>query len=186
MDEFVEKEQKSRMLLLTAGPGFGKSVFAAKVCEEFKKEGKLAASHFCDFSNSNLRDPMIMLQSLASQMCENIAGFREKLLDQLRRPHQVRSLKDAFRIYLQNPLDELEVEKPSLVVIDGLDESEADNKNEIVNLIADYFPDLPECIKVLVTSRPELSIANLSSVKKINIANNDTCNDLDLKRYLKA
>ena len=127
VDEFVEKEQKSRMLLLTAGPGFGKSVFAAKVCEHFKMKGKLAASHFCDFSNSNLRDPMMMLQSLASQMCENIAGFREKLLDQLRRPHQVRSLKDAFTIYLQNPLDELEVEKHSLVVIDGLDESAADN-----------------------------------------------------------
>jgi WD40 repeat protein len=186
VDEFVEKEQKSRMLLLTAGPGFGKSVFAAKVCEDFKKKGKLAASHFCDFSNSNLRDPMMMLQSLASQMCENIAGFREKLLDQLRRPHQVRSLKDAFRIYLQNPLDELDLEEPSLVVIDGLDESAADDKNEIVNLIADYFPDLPQCIKVLVTSRPELSIANLSSVQKINIANNDTRNDLDLKRYLKA
>ncbi|CAB4001491.1 E3 ubiquitin- ligase DZIP3, partial [Paramuricea clavata] len=184
--EFVEKEQKSRMLLLTAGPGFGKSVFAAKVCEDFKKKEKLAASHFCDFSNSNLRDPMMMLQSLASQMCENIAGFKEKLFDQLRRPHQVRSLKDAFRIYVQNPLDELDLEEPSLIVIDGLDESAADDKNEIVNLIADYFPDLPECIKVLVTSRPELSIANLSSVQKINIANNDTRNDLDLKHYLQA
>ena len=151
VDEFVEKEQKSRMLLLTAGPGFGKSVFAAKVCENFKMKGKLAASHFCDFSNSNLRDPKMMLGSLASQMCENIAGFREKLLDQLRRPHQVRSLKDAFTIYLQNPLDELDLEEPSLVVIDGLDESAADNKNEIMNLITDYFQDLPERIKFLVT-----------------------------------
>ena len=186
VDEFVEKEQKSRMLLLTAGPGFGKSVFAAKVCEDFKKKGKLAASHFCDFSNSNLRDPMMMLQSLASQMCENIAGFREKLLDQLRRPHQVRSLKDAFRIYLQNPLDELDLEEPSLVVIDGLDESAADDKNEIVNLIADYFQDLPECIKFLVTSRPEISLAKLRGVQKISIGNNNSKNNSDLELYLKA
>jgi WD40 repeat protein len=186
VDEFVAKEQKSRMLLLTAGPGFGKSVFAAKVCEDFKKKGKLAASHYCDFRDSNLRDPMMMLQSLASQMCENIAGFKEKLLDQLRRPHQVRSLKDALRIYLQNPLDELDLEEPSLVVIDGLDESEADDKNEMMNLIADYFPDLPKCIKFLVTSRPEISIAKLSNVQKINIDSDDANNNSDLELYLKA
>ncbi|CAB4006769.1 E3 ubiquitin- ligase DZIP3 [Paramuricea clavata] len=128
-------------------------------------KGKVAASHFCDFSNSNLRDPMMMLQSLASQMCENITGFKEKLLDQLRRPHQVQNLKYAFRIYLQNPLDELDLEEPSLVVIDGLDESAADDKNEIMNLIADYFKDLPECIKFLVTSRPEIAIGKLTDRK---------------------
>jgi hypothetical protein len=186
VNEFVDNKHESRMLLLTAGPGFGKSVFAAKVCEDFKMKGKLAASHFCDFSNSNLRDPMMMLQSLASQMCDNIAGFKEKLLDQLRRPHQVRSLKDAFRIYFQNPLDELDLEKPSLIVIDGLDESAAGDKNEIMNLIAENFQDLPECIKFLVTSRPEISVANLSDVQKININSNDAKNNSDLKLYLKA
>jgi WD40 repeat protein len=186
VDEFVKKEQKSRMLLLTAGPGFGKSVFAAKVCEDFKKKIKLAASHFCDFSNSNLRDPMMMLQSLASQMCENIAGFKEELLDQLRRPHQVRSLKDAFTIYLQNPLEELDLEESSLVVIDGLDESAADNKDEIMNLITDYFQDLPECIKFLVTSRPEISVTKIRDVQKINIDSDDAKNNADLELYLKA
>ena len=186
VDEFVEKERESRMLLLTAGPGFGKSVFAAKVCEDFKKKRKFAASHFCDFSNSNLRDPMMMLQSLASQMCENIMGFKEKLLDQLRRPHQVQRLKDAFTIYLQNPLDELDLEQPSLVVIDGLDESAADNKNEIINLITDYFPDLPECIKFLVTSRPEISVTKLSGVQRIHIDSDDANNNSDLELYLKA
>ena len=187
VDEFVGNKQKSRMLLLTAGPGFGKSVFAANVCEEFKKKGKLAACHFCDFSNPILRDPIMMLQSLASHMCENIAGFKEKLLDQLKRPHpEDRSLKGAFTIFLQNPLDELELEEPSLVVIDGLDESEADDENDIVNLIADYFPDLPECIKVLVTSRPVISVAKVSGVQKIDIAIGDTDNKSDLRLYLKA
>ncbi len=183
---FFENECESKILLLTAGPGFGKSVFAAKVCEDFKKKGKLAACHFCDFNDSNLRNPMMMLQSLASQMCENVVGFKEKLLDQLKRPHEVRSVKDAFGIYLQNPLDELEMEEPGLVVIDGLDESAADNKHEIVNLIVDYFPDLPECIKVLVTSRPTISLAKLSDLEKMHFEMDDEHNNLDLERYLKA
>ena len=185
-DWFNRNEDDSRIFLITAGPGFGKSVFAARVCEDFKKSGKLAACHFCDFSDSNLKNPMIMLQSLSSQMCENVPGFKEKLLHQLERPHELRNLKDAFRIYVQNPLDELELEEPTLVVVDGLDESSVDDKNEIVKLLEDYFPYLPDNLKVLVTSRPEISVAKLNSVSKINIANNDTENNSDLEIYLKA
>ena len=125
-----------------------------------------------------------MLESLASQMCENVPGFKEKLLDQLKRSHQIQSLKDAFQIYLQNPLDELEVE-PRLIVIDGMDESATNDKSDLVKLIADYFPSLPECVKVLMTSRPELSIESLSDIKKTTIDVNVEENDVDLEEYLK-
>ncbi|XP_028402094.1 uncharacterized protein LOC114525085 [Dendronephthya gigantea] len=184
---FCNSESDSRIMLITAGPGFGKSVFAAKICKDFEKNGKLAACHFCDFSNSNLRDPMMMMQSLASQMCENVPGFKEKLLDQLKRPYQVQNLRDAFLIYLQNPLDELEIKEPRLVVIDSLDESAADNKNEIAHLIAEYFPELPEYIKILVTSRPEISVADLKlrDDQKTSISNVDDNNNLDLELYFK-
>ena len=130
---------------------------------------------------------MMMLQSLASQMCENIHGFKEKLLDQLKRPHKVNSLKDAFGVYLQNPLDELENDErePLLIVIDGLDESAADDKNDIVNLIADYFPDLPDHIRVLVTSRPEISLAKLNGIPEIDIGIKDANNESDIAMYLK-
>ena len=183
----LEKKNESAILVLKGGPGFGKSVFAAKLCEDFKKNGKLAACHFCDFSDSNLRNPMMMLQSLASQMCENIHGFKEKLLDQLKRPHEVSSLKDAFGVYLQNPLDELEIDErePLLIVIDGLDESAADDKSDIVNLIANYFLDLPDRVKVLVTSRPEISLAKLRGIHEINIEDYDANNDSDLSMYLR-
>ena len=186
-DWFLGKKNESRILVLKAGPGFGKSVFAAKLCEDFKKNGKLAACHFCDFSDSNLRNPMRMLQSLASQMCETIHGFEEKLLDQLKRPHKVSSLKDTFGVYLQNPLDELEIDErePLLIVIDGLDESAAYDKNDIVNLVADYFPDLPDHIRVLVTSRPEISLAKLNGIPEIDIGIKDANNESDIAMYLK-
>ena len=183
---FTGNEHESRVLLLTAGPGFGKSVFSAKICENFKEKGMLAGCHFCDFNDSNLRNPMMMLQSLASQMCENLVGFKEKLLDHLKRPHTVRSLMDGFRIYLQNPLDELELVEPVLIVIDGLDESATDDKSDIVNLIADYFPDLPVFMKVLVTSRPEISVAKLSGSTRINVDSSNAENNSDLKTYLQS
>ena len=184
VEDWFTTEDESRCLFIKAGPGFGKSVFAAKVCELFKGDGKLAACHFCDFRNSNLKDPKIMLQSLASHMCVNVPGFKEKLLDQLSRPHTADSLNGAFQIYLQNPLDELEVE-PSLIVIDGLDESATDDKSGIVKLISDYFPALPMCVKVLVTSRPELSLEKLEHIQMIEIDVNNEENRSDLCKYLK-
>ena len=183
LDNWFTTDDESRLLLVTAGPGFGKSVFAAKVCELFNGKGKLAACHFCDFSDSNLKDPMMMLQSLASHMSENVPGFKEKLLDQLNRPHKVQNLKDAFQIYLQNPLDELDVE-PRLIVIDGLDESATDDKSDMIKLIADYFPDLPKCVKVLVTSRPELSLQILDHIQMIEVDQKHLDNECDLLKYL--
>ena len=186
-DWSLGEKNESNILVLKAGPGFGKSVFAAKLCEDFKKNGKLAACHFCDFSDSNLRNPMMMLQSLASQMCENIHGFKEKLLDQLKRPHKIQSLKDAFGVYLQNPLDELQKDEqePLLLVIDGLDECAAVEKNGIVNLIADYFPDLPDHIRVLVTSRPEISLTKLNGIPEFDVGIKDSNNESDIAMYLK-
>ena len=184
VENWFTKEEESRILLIKAGPGFGKSIFAAKVCEIFKENDKFAACHFCDYSDSNLKDPMMMMQSLASHMTENIPGFKEKLVDQLQRPHKVNNLKDAFQIYLQNPLDEIEVE-PHLIVIDCLDESTTEDKNEVVKLISDHFQDLPKSVKVLITSRPEISLNTLENISSIEIYRRNKDCELDLFKYLK-
>lgn len=70
IENWFTTENESRLFIITAGPGFGKSVLAGKVCRIFKEKEKFAACHFCNFSDSNLKDPMTMLQSLASQMCD--------------------------------------------------------------------------------------------------------------------
>ena len=249
LNKWFAAEDASNLLLLTAGPGFGKTVFAAKVCELFSQDidsqntggqntgdqntgdkntgdqntgdqntcsqntgsqntggqntgsqntgsqntigqntigqkGKLAACHFCMFNDSNLNDAMRMLESLASQMCENVPGFKEKLLDQLERSPRIQNLQDAFHIYLQNPLDGLE-EEPRLIVIDGLDESASDGKRDMVKLLAENFPELPACVKVLVTSRPEKSLERLCHAKKIDIAADRKENTSDLQQYLR-
>ena len=188
VESWFTTNEESKLLLISAGPGFGKSVFAAKICNLFGEKGKLAACHFCDFSNSNLNDPMMMLESLASQMCDNIAGFKDELCDQLKRRHKVNNLNDAFQIYLQNPLDDLEVEL-KLIVIDGLDESASASRSEMVKLIGDHFPDLPNCVKVLLTSRPglcvqELDQMELDQMEFIEVDTRNKQNQSDLHVYL--
>ena len=47
-----------------------------------------------------------------------------------------------------------------LIVIDALDESKTDIKNEFLELISEEFPELPPWVKILITSRPELQVRN--------------------------
>ena len=72
-----------------------------------------------------------------------------------------------------------------MVVIDGLDESAANDRKGIVSLIAECFSDLSNCIKFFITSRPEISIAKLSDIPNINIENGDEKNHADIEIYLK-
>ena len=65
---------KSRVMILTAGPGVGKSVFSGKVCEMYKEENQFAACHFCKFNDSNLSNLQFLIHSLASHMCDTVLG----------------------------------------------------------------------------------------------------------------
>ena len=185
-------EQESKVFVLTAGPGVGKSVLAAKMIELYKEKESLAACHFCKFNDSNRSNPEKMIQSLASQMCDSVKGFKEKLLEQLKRPNTVQNLQDAFQVYLKEPLQQLPENKPMLVVIDGLDECESDQRIELLNVLAKEFSKLPPWVKVLVTSRPEMNVQKrLRSLEYMEIAtdrNNedDTNNEEDIKRYLRS
>ena len=182
VDSWFTAEDES-ILLITAGPGFGKSVFAAELCDRFKKIKKLAACHFCELLNSNLGDPMTLLESLASHMCENVPGYKVKLLDQLRRHNKTGILNEAFQIYFQNPLDGWKGET-RLIVIDGLNERANDDKSEMANLIARKFPGLSKCVKILVTSRPELDLQTLNCIQIVRIEEYKEENNSDLLKYL--
>ena len=54
-------DKQSRVMMLTAGPGVGNCVLASKVCQLYEEIGRLAACHFCKFSDWNLRNLVIML-----------------------------------------------------------------------------------------------------------------------------
>jgi hypothetical protein len=173
------RDQKSKVMILTAAPGAGKSVLSAKICEICKERGQLAAYHFCDFRNTHT-----ILQSLASQMCDNVDGFRDKLTEVLRREHFRDSLSDAFRVLLNDPLHGLDRRQPLLIVVDASDESKPDVKSEFLELISGEFPELPEWIKIFITSRPELRVRKkLQHLNLVEILPDD--HNLDLEYFIR-
>ena len=173
-------------MILTADAGFGKSVFAAKVCKEYKERRRLAASHFCKSSYSDYSDPYKMLESLASHLSENVDGFGEKLDEQLQRNYSITTIGDAFRVFLKEPLNSLLDQKHNiLIVIDGLDESMSSEKKHLLNVIEEEFQMLPKWVKIFITSRPELPTKEkLEFLDHVEILRSEQDNQEDLKRYL--
>ena len=177
-------DEQSRVMILTAGPGIGKSVLSAKACEVYKERGQLAACHFCDFKKDDSRNPHRILQSLASQMCDNIEGFCDKLTEVLRREHSRDSLPDAYRVLLNEPLHALDRQEPVLIVVDALDESKTEAKSELLELISEEFPELPPWVKMLITSRPELQVRKkLEHFNPVEILPDDCHHIRDLKHF---
>jgi hypothetical protein len=173
-------------MILTAGPGVGKSVLSAKACELYKQRGALASYHFCDYRNSDYSNPHRILQSLASQMCDNFVGFRDKLAEVLLREHSRDSLSEAFRVLLKDPLHALGKREPMLIVVDALDESKTNDKCEFLELISDEFPELPQWIKILILTRPELQVRKkLQHFKPFEIGPDDDNHNLDLGHFIR-
>ena len=180
-------DEESRVMILTAGPGMGKSVLSAKVCQQYRERGQFAGCHFCDFKKSECSNPLRILESLASQMCENIDGFRHKLDEILRHYHSRKSLSDAFRVLLSEPLHALGRRESMLIVVDALDETKTDDKSDFLELISDEFPDLPKWIKILITSRPELQVKKkLEHFNPLEILPRDDNQQKDLKCFVKS
>ena len=178
-------DENSRVMILTAGPGVGKSVLSAKICELYEESSQLAACHFCDFRTSDYRDPHRILESLASQMCDNVDGFREKLAEALSRKHSRNSLSDAFRVLQNDPLHALDRSEPMLIVVDALDESKTANKSEILELISEEFSRLPKWIKIFITSRPELQVKKtLHDLNPLEILPDDYRQRSDLEHFI--
>ena len=177
----------SRVMIVTAGPGIGKSVLSAKVCQDYSENKQLAGCHFCDFKTSDSNNPSRILESLASQMCDNVNGFRDKLTGIVCRNHSRDSLWNAFRVLLSEPLHALDRPEPMLIVVDALDESKTDDMSEFLELISDEFPVLPEWIKILITSRPELQVKKkLEHFNPLEILPQDDNQKEDLKCFVKS
>ncbi|XP_046858512.1 uncharacterized protein LOC124451957 [Xenia sp. Carnegie-2017] len=183
-----KSKDSSNVMILIAGPGVGKSVFAAEVCRRYSGKKKLAACHFCRFNISDYTNLQILIESLASSMCDTITKFKRKLNDQLQRNNSKESITDKFLVLLNNPLHSLKNHKPMLLVIDALDESQVDGKSELLELIAEEFHRLPKWIKIFITSRPELPVhKELKDMSPVEITTSplNENNEEDLHKYLR-
>ena len=176
----------NRVMVISGSAGMGKSVISAVICGKMQDAGQLAGSHFCQHDRVCHRNPKVMLQSLASQLCDILPEYKKTLVEKLSRNLGVEinnmEVKDLFEVLFEEPLASLNDSSLAyLMVIDGLDESEFQGRNELLDVIANYFQGLPLWIRFLVTTRPEINIAeNLKNLHPLQLDPNDEENVKDI------
>ena len=170
-----DRSSPNRVIVISGNAGMGKSVISAVMCEKMQEAGQLAGCHFCQHDKARHRNPKVMLQSLASQLCDVLPDYKKALVEKLSRNLGVEindmEVKDLFEVLFEEPLTSLnDPGLTYLMVIDGLDESEFQGRNELLDVIANYFQGLPLWIRFLVTTRPEINIAeNLKNLHPLQL-----------------
>ena len=179
----------NRVMVISGNGGMGKSVLAAEMCRRMQKAGRLSVSHFCHHDKARHRNPKVMLQSLACHLSCNLPEYQKALVEQLRRNlgAEINDLEvgDLFKLLFEEPLSR--VTEPgfiSLVVLDALDESEYQGRNDLLDVIAEHFKKLPHWLRFLVTTRPEINICeSLKDLKPVLLEPDDEENLKDIGLY---
>ena len=200
-EKWRDKQPKSRVFWLKAGPGFGKTALAVQLASKYR--ATIVGTWFCDSQSMQSCDPVQAVRTLAFQLAIRWDDYRTRLLAKLgiyenSQPEQIReawttlakkNLVDTFRHLLVEPMSGLIWREHKLVVmLDGLDEAtQDDGKNLLASLISKQFLELPPWICFVVTSRPEASVVgHLQRFNPFEIQAHDKRNMADLERYAQA
>ena len=184
------RNSQNRVMVISANAGMGKSVISAVICKRMQVAGRLVGSHFCQHNNARYRNPQMMLQSLACHLCHALPEYKEALVKQLSR-NMGKDLnhmgaEELFALLFKEPLSTVaDPGRNMLMVIDALDESDFQERNELLDVIANQFCRLPCWIRFLCTTRPERNIAEaLKYLKPFLLEPNDDKNMEDIKWFL--
>ena len=190
IDEWLDnKSSPNRVMVISGNAGMGKSVISAVVCKRMQHAGRLSGSHFCQHNNVRYSKPQLMLQSLAVHLTQTLPGYKKALVEQLSRNLGVHlnsmGVEELFALLFKEPLSTVkDPERNILIVVDGLDESEYQGRNELLDVVANQFCKLPEWIRFLVTTRPEINIAeSLKHLQPMQLDEKQAENVRDIKLF---
>ena len=175
---------EQKLFWLKAGPGMGKSSIAAHLAHFAKTQ--TVAVHFCEYNVPESRSATRFIQNLAFLLAARLPDYRRLLtyqLDILDKPLAHLNADELLRRLvlepLRNRIDGGEREDRLLVVVDALDEADAD----LPALLAKYIPEFPAWLGIVVTSRPETADV-LAQFKPMELGVDDARNWNDLMAFL--
>ena len=162
-DKWFHDPGISRAYVLLGDAGVGKSVMAAVLAQRMRKSEHLGAAYFCRHNDDTRNDPRYLLGTVACQLCESNSQYNTFVGGE----GGVRNLlgnsklgvKELFTKLLQEPLGKCSAnQQRKLVIIDALDETEYESRDDFLYLIRHRFPLLPEWLVFVITSRPADSV----------------------------
>ena len=197
-NKWFEDPGDSRAYFLLGDAGVGKSVLAAVLAHQKKNAGNLAAAYFCRHNDTTRNNPRYLLGTIACQLCKcneqytSLVGGEVGIRNSLGK--SVLGVQELFTKLLQEPLAQCAPAYPrKLVIIDALDETEYESREDFLDLIMRRFLMLPQWLVFFITSRPEdcvqFRLKKYKSCIKICAGNRENVkfyqqHEQDIKLYL--
>ena len=184
-----DRSSQNRVMVISGNAGMGKSVIAAVICKRMQEAGRLSGSHFCRYNNVRYCKPQLMIQSLACHLSHALPEYKRALVEELSRNLGTHlnnmGVEELFALLFKEPLSAIgDQGRNMLMVIDGLDESDYQGRNELLDVVANQFCKLPIWIRFLITTRPALNIAEkLKHLKPLKLKSNDVENIEDVRVF---
>lgn len=194
-----DKNGKSHLFWLMGGPGFGKSMFSANLCNYLCD--KVVAAQFIEWDKPSIYEPAAILKNLAFQLAKRYPDYRKFIINL---PIQTREklckqpeeggfsedeLCDIF--FCEQAGLCIDGEHPTAwVVLDALDEATKDGSNPIAKTIARHLDRFPGWLKFIITSRDDDAVRNALQSFSPDIYDVDRGvrenQKNDMREYLKA
>ncbi|KAJ7283408.1 hypothetical protein C8J57DRAFT_734346 [Mycena rebaudengoi] len=138
--------------------GSGKTALAHSVAEQCSYAGVLVSSFFFD-KTAGRTSPRQFVFNLARDL-DKISSVSQHISRALRADPNLalsQPVAHLFKKLIFDPVVESKLEGPLVVIIDGLNEADT---AEVQNILRTQVPKLPGTFRFFVTSRPERSILN--------------------------
>ena len=186
VDAWLDDPDGTKICFIYGDPGIGKSAFAAHYTHY---NGRVAASIFCDYNNTQFNHPRSVIQTLAFLLACRLPDYRIALLDALRHANDLGMYieSELFDILLAQPLSVGTVDgnrETMCILIDGLDESGDRDRNVLTELLTKYAERLPKWLRILTLSRKVEIITGLSGeADTIDLTGGLEENKADVRAY---
>ncbi len=159
---WVNDPTSERGLVLFGQAGTGKSSIAHEIARRFNKMHRITSSFI--FLRKEQPKPYHLFTTLARDLSDRYPSFKTALGRAVKDNSSLlrvgtRDYRTVFESLILEPLKDLHVVGPILVVIDALDESgDVTGGNGLHTFLVEAVSKLPSNFRVLITSRPEHDI----------------------------
>ena len=165
---WVNNPASERGLVIFGQAGTGKSSIAHEVARVFDKMHRLTSSFIFLRREQSFRKAYHLFTTLARDLADRYPSFKIALGKVVRDNTTLRvgtrDYATLFESLILEPLKDLHIVGPILVVIDALDESgDTTGRIGLHAFLADNLKRLPSNFRVVITSRPEHSIMSVLS-----------------------
>ena len=140
--------------------GVGKTVIAAALAKRTQADARLGACYFCRHNDNTRNNPRSLIGTIAYQLCKYNKEYRTNVGGESRvttiLANSSLRFNELFTKLLHEPLGKCNTcSQRKLVIIDALDETNYESREDFLELLKARFPLLPKWLVFFITSHPE-------------------------------